>query len=179
MKLRVLERLRISVTYLQSSHFHLAADRIARARAATSQTAPATVQLCSRPLHTHPLPAVGLLHNCAAPTRRQLVATLNVRTARPRAPNSRNVCRDTAVARRSCRPIVSRGNRRATACEREFDALTPEKPPLPPGQVSRLVVMGARKRRRATVAYRCSISSQWQTVSSRCHRRSCSTRRTS
>lgn len=97
----------------------------------------ASAQLCSRPLHTGPPPAVGLLPNCAAPARRPLVAALAVRTARPRAANSRThaVSRRLQVA--PAETLISRRNRRATAHERDLAALTPGPTLLPPARSAR------------------------------------------
>ena len=52
------------------------------------------------------------------------------------------LCRVTAVANRSRRQPVSRGNRHAAAGESELDALTPERTLLPPLWESRLVPAG-------------------------------------
>jgi len=103
-----------------------AADCMARPRAATSKTRHPHAQVCSRsPSHPPATRSRPTAHLGITPARRKLVAALSSRTARPRAPNSRM----RAVTRRlrfaPADRVVRHGNRRATAGEREFDALTP------------------------------------------------------
>ena len=95
-------------------------------------TAPATradaSQAPSHPTADRGRPATHL--RCTLPA--QLVAALTFTHHPPSRAELTNACRDTAVAHRSRRRVVGRGNRRATAGEREFGALTPEPTPLSP-----------------------------------------------
>ena len=94
-------------------------------RAATSKPRLPPRAVVHSALHIHSPPAVAECTTALHARPAQLVAALSARTALPRAPNSRM----RAVTRRlHIAPAgldVGRGNRRATAGEREFGALTP------------------------------------------------------